>query len=233
MKSPLFYLAESVTETASLNEETSKHISGVLRMQIGDRISLTDGKGNLHEAEITDHHKKKVKARILHSSFRPRKHSHQIIACSLLKNTGRFEWFIEKSAELGIQTIIPLLCERTEKQTLRFERMQQILVSAMIQSEQAYLPHLAHPALFHEVIQQQNVQHKFIAYCSEDTSIPHFKTLINRNDSSMLLVGPEGDFTLAEINDALNKQFVPVSLGDNRLRSETAAITGAVLMTML
>src|SRR5688572_19843997 len=145
MKFPVFFSPGPFVGDIVLNEETSKHVAGVLRMQAGEKIALTDGKGNLYSTEIKALHKKKSTVTITGSEFYEKKKPDHTIAISLLKNTARFEWFLEKATELGIARVVPLLCERTEKHGFRYERMQQICTSAMLQSQQVYMPQLEEP----------------------------------------------------------------------------------------
>jgi 16S rRNA (uracil1498-N3)-methyltransferase len=147
----------------------------------------------------------------------------------LIKNTNRFEWFLEKATEIGVSEIIPIICERTEKQNFRHDRMKNILISAMLQSQQAWLPILHEPIKFLEVVKNSSQQNKYIAHCSEEEK----KELSNETSrkSSIILIGPEGDFTKNEIELAIENKFVPVTLGDTRLRTETAGMVAAVLLT--
>ena len=233
MSLPFFYLSQfnPADEFFVLDEETSKHVVNVLRMKNGDLLHLTDGKGNLVTAEITDNHKKKCLVKMKENSSRPRNSRKVTIAISLLKNAYRFEWFLEKATEIGISEIIPMLCERTDKQKFRVDRMKQIVVSAMLQSQQCWLPKLYEPILFPEVIAQSTHQQKFIAHCIDDEK-RNLVDLINESLSSqIILIGPAGDFTVAEVRLAIQHHFDAVSLGITRLRTETAGIAAAVLLT--
>ena len=233
MSLPFFYLSQfnPADEFFVLDEETSKHVVNVLRMKNGDLLHLTDGKGNLVTAEITDNHKKKCLVKMKENGSRPRNSRKVTIAISLLKNSYRFEWFLEKATEIGISEIIPMLCERTDKQKFRIDRMQQILVSAMLQSQQCWLPKLYEPILFPDVIAQSTHQQKFIAHCIDDEK-RNLVDLINESLSSqIILIGPAGDFTVAEVRLAIQHHFDAVSLGITRLRTETAGIAAAVLLT--
>ena len=237
MQLPFFYIKaiDPSQKQLVLDEDTSKHIVQVLRMKEGERLNLTDGKGNLITAEITDAHKKHCAVKIIDSRFilsdSRRTHASRkiTIAISLLKNTNRFEWFLEKATEIGVSEIIPLICERTEKEKFRYERMKGILISAMLQSQQCWLPILHEPQEFNnQTIKQFNYQLKFIAHCEEGLKPQLTNKLIN--GSYIILIGPEGDFTKDEIELALQNNFIPVSFGETRLRSETA---GVVAVTVL
>ena len=213
-----------------MSEESSRHMVQVLRMKEGNKIQITDGKGHLFTGEITSAHKKKTEVTIEKKEFFPSKNPKIAIAVSLLKNTGRFEWFLEKATEIGVGEIIPLLCKRTEKNYFREDRMKTILISALLQSRQVWLPELRTPEKYPEVINNiSGFDIRLIAHCLEDgqkRTLQEFS--VNHNSSKIIFIGPEGDFTPGEIEQALSENFVPVSLGENRLRTETAAIVAAV-----
>jgi 16S rRNA (uracil1498-N3)-methyltransferase len=235
MPSPYFYFAalESQEGEFALDENTSRHIVQVLRMQHGEELRLTDGKGLSAIATINDANKKICQVNIVE------KQKHEVlkrrvqIGLSLLKNVNRFEWFLEKATELGVAEIIPLKCTRTEKQRFRMERMQGILESALIQSQQVWMPVLHEPQNFLQWVDTVRADQKFIAHC-EPGAKRRLSEMVNTNLSSQLiLIGPEGDFTEEEINQAIHSRFIAVELGDNRLRSETAAVAAAAVLKFL
>jgi len=231
MPLPLFFL-ETIDEqnsTLVLSEEASKHIVQVLRMTIGDRLQLTDGKGLLLTAEIINDHKKSCTVQKITIEKIPAPQKQITIAISLVKNASRFEWFLEKATEIGVTTIIPLICSRTEKQHFRFDRMKGILTSAMLQSHQAWLPILHEPISFEKLIVTDKSESKFIAHCETDDKKNHLNA-ISKSSSTIMLIGPEGDFTTAEIELALKNNFTPISLGENRLRTETAGMVAVALL---
>ena len=233
MALPFFYIEtiQAGSNELLLNEETSKHVVQVLRMQNGEQLNLTDGLGNLFAAEIIDDHKKRCTVKILSTVHQQAPAKKITIAISLVKNASRFEWFLEKATEIGVNEIIPLICERTEKQHFRFERMKGILISAMLQSQQCWLPVLSEPAKFSKFIANKYDGIKFIAHC-ENESVKEQLTnkLINKSTDKLILIGPEGDFTKTEIEIALQNNFIPVALGRTRLRTETAGIVAAALL---
>ncbi|MEO8770956.1 MAG: RsmE family RNA methyltransferase [Ferruginibacter sp.] len=236
MAMPFFYNEEinANSNQLVLNEETSKHVVQVLRMKVGEQLQLTDGKGNLFTTEIIDDHKKKAAVKILSSGFVPASEKKIIIAISLVKNTSRFEWFLEKATEIGVNEIIPLLCTRTEKQHFRFERMNGILISAMLQSQQSWLPVLHEPVRFDDLmIRQFDDCKKYIAHCLPGGNKESLNHPITKLSNQLILIGPEGDFTNQEIEQALQNNFIPVALGETRLRTETAGVVAATLSRML
>ena len=201
-------------------------------MRKGELLQLTDGKGNLLITEITSENKKATEVKIVSTSYIGHRSSHITIAISLIKNTSRFEWFLEKATEIGVSEIIPLICERTEKQNFRHGRMKNILISAMLQSQQAWLPVLHEPTKFSQVVKTSSHQKKFIAHCLQEDKQPLGNQLINQSTDQLILIGPEGDFTKQEIDLATGNNFIPVSLGSTRLRTETAGIAAAVILSL-
>lgn len=235
MALPFFYTAAApVTDDFILNEETSKHMVQVLRMQNGEQLQLTDGQGKLYTATITDNNRKRCAVSILQTSSQQRPAVNVSIAISLVKNASRFEWFLEKATEIGITAIIPLICTRTEKQHFRKERMNGILISAMLQSRQTWLPILQDPVKFNDVVVNAKQQQKFIAHCEEEKDkVELTGQLLNQSSGKLILIGPEGDFTTEEIHAAVHNGFIPVALGDTRLRTETAGMVAATLLRLL
>lgn len=231
MDLPIFFIETFQQQhILTLNEETSRHIVQVLRMKPREKLQLTDGAGNLLTAEILDDHKKKCTVQIVTSEVVPKKKEEICIAISLLKNAGRFEWFLEKATEVGVTEIIPLLCDRTEKQHFRYERMRQIVVSAMMQSKQVWLPILHQPTHVRQVIDNTDDKLKLIAHCEKEakSALSDF----NHPNKVQILIGPEGDFTTEEISLAIKKSYSPVTLGNTRLRTETAGVAAAVLLSI-
>jgi 16S rRNA (uracil1498-N3)-methyltransferase len=214
-----------------LDEATSRHISGVLRMKTGEALNITDGLGNIYHCILTDNDKKKSKAEIKSSSFREKKKPTISIGISLLKNPSRFEWFLEKATEIGVQEINPILSERTERSHFRHDRMQQILISAMLQSQQTWLPVLHEPIPYKLLIEQKRDGiENLIAHC-EATDKKNLKDF-SSDKNKLILIGPEGDFSPSEIQLALENNFTPVSLGNTRLRTETAGMVAACLLAL-
>lgn len=234
MALPFFYSEDIKNDTKqfTLNEDTSKHVVQVLRMQTGEQLQLTDGKGNLFTAEISDDNRKKSVVKILSCLYQPKAEKSITIAVSLIKNSTRFEWLLEKATEIGVSEIVPLICSRTEKQHFRHDRMKSILVSAMLQSQQSWLPKMNEPIKFSTFVQQPFEGQKFIAHCEEDKPRNELTTYQPFNTAT-ILIGPEGDFSVDEIEMALTNNFKPVGLGQTRLRTETATVVAAIILKLL
>ncbi len=231
MALPYFYEPEIISGTTAftLSEETSKHCIKVLRMDKGEQLNLTDGKGNLFTASILMADKKSTEVKIDAQKAAPQAKRKIAIGISLLKNTGRFEWFLEKATEIGVSEIIPLICHRTERQHFRYDRMNNVLIAAMLQSQQSWLPELHEPRPFEQVLVSPH--QKFIAHCEAQQKKELRDFQIGEN--ALMLIGPEGDFTPEEISSALKNNFMPVSLGETRLRTETAGVVAATLLINL
>ena len=229
MNLPYFYEENIQQPTYILSEETSKHCVKVLRMKEGAQLQLTDGKGSLFTATIINANKKNCEVSIGVVSFEQRATSRVSIAISLLKNPSRLEWFMEKATEIGVSEIIPLICDHTEKQNFRFDRMRNILISAMLQSQQTWLPQLHQPKKIIDLIDEDPEGLKLIAHCDEDEK-RSITDLDRSHKNKLILIGPEGDFSKEEIRIALAKNFIPVSLGNTRLRTETAGIVAAAYL---
>ena len=224
MSVPYFYeplIATGMTQF-TLSEASSKHCVQVLRMDIGENIEITNGAGGLFHASIQVAHKKNALVTITKSvQTDPPKQKLQL-GISVLKNAVRLEWLFEKATEIGLTSITPLVCERTIHERFKTERMQQIIQSAMIQSQQTWLPVLSEPMPLAQFIAKHSAAQKLIAHCE-----PLHKTSIQSiepSDDLLLLIGPEGDFAPSEIEAAITKDFTPIDLGPTRLRTETAGI---------
>jgi 16S rRNA (uracil1498-N3)-methyltransferase len=232
MALPFFYIQDfdGIQKQVELDEDTGRHVVQVLRMKEGEKLNLTDGNGNLLLAEIAEANKKHCLVNILEVKSQEPKNKKITIAISLLKNSNRFEWFLEKATEIGVREIIPLICERTEREKFRHDRLNGICISAMLQSQQCWLPLLKEPVQFEDLLNKQfENDQRFIAHC-EETGIKNDLSTFKPVNASTILIGPEGDFTPKEIELALEQGFQPVSLGDTRLRTETAGVVAATLL---
>ncbi len=230
MSVPFFYETEipQLHSHFTLSEETSKHCIQVLRMKVGEYLQLTNGLGILYKATIVSEDKKKTIVLIEEAKTITAHSKKIIIAISLLKTNNRFEWFLEKATEIGVAEIQPIITARTEHHRFRHDRMNAILIAAMLQSQQAWLPVLQEPVSYADLIRKSAHAQKLIAHCEEDSK-QFIKDLPLSNDTQ-ILIGPEGDFSKEEIKLALDNHYLPVSLGDTRLRAETAGIVAATLL---
>ena len=231
----LFY-CPNIESCQTLSEEESGHCVRVLRYSAGDEILITDGKGTTYTARITNPHPKHCDFEIISSEKQEPHHAfHLHLAIAPTKNIERLEWCIEKCVEIGVDEITPLLCRFSERKQLRTDRLDKIILSAAKQSLTPYLPVLHELTPFEEIIRIQNSEfrgQKFIAHCyKEDKRV--LKEEIERGKDVLVLIGPEGDFSEQEVAEALAAGFIPVSLGNSRLRTETAGVVAchtAVLM---
>lgn len=221
----LFYNSE-ISENATqitFSKEESKHIIKVLRKSTGDILNITNGKGWLFSAEISIADLRNCIA-IITSKTRQPKRSYSIhLAVAPTKMNDRYEWFLEKATEIGINTITPIICDHSERKIIKAERFEKVLQSAMKQSLNCYLPKLNEAILFKDFINQDFKGQLFIAHC-EDTNKKSLKQQLKANTDVTILIGPEGDFSVKEIETAIKNSFIPVTLGATRLRTETAAI---------
>jgi 16S rRNA (uracil1498-N3)-methyltransferase len=228
----LFYVSNISGSEIILDETESKHAIRVLRLQNGDRVQVINGAGGFYEAEISDAHPKKCKLVIIKSQKEfGKKDFHLHIAIAPTKNIDRFEWFLEKATEIGIDEITPLLSCHSERKTVNVERLEKILVSAMKQSLKAYLPKLNETTAFKELVVSNKTKNKYIAYC-DDIRKTHLKNALLGGQDTLILIGPEGDFSPEEVNLAIENDFKVVSLGAARLRTETAGIVACHIVNL-
>lgn len=220
----LFYVPDLTGNEILLDETESKHAVRVLRLKRGSRVNLVDGKGGFYAAEITDDHAKACRLTVLEStSGFGKRHCYLHLAIAPPKSIDRFEWFLEKATEIGIDEITPLLTEHSERKHLKPERLEKILVSAMKQSVKAYLPKLNRLTSFPEFLHTVEEENRFVAHCYEGEK-PHLKNYVNSGENIVVLVGPEGDFSAGEVAAAKGKGFREITLGTSRLRTETAGV---------
>jgi len=221
----LFYNPDITEDTQSFffDREESKHIIKVMRKKGGDILFVTNGLGFLFKTEITlaSDNKCTVKIVGLEKAEKIKYHLHMAVAPT--KMNDRYEWFLEKATEMGISEITPIICDHSERKFVKSERFDKIILSAMKQSAQCYLPKLNDPMAFKDFIKLKNNGQQFIAHC-EETDKKSLKEMIKPSEDITILIGPEGDFSEKEIALAIENNYAPVSLGNTRLRTETAAI---------
>lgn len=229
----VFFTPDIKKITYTLNEQESNHCIKVLRMKMGDQVAMIDGKGGLYYGIIDTPDAKKCVIRVVEKIEQYGRKNYNIhLAIAPTKNMTRYEWLLEKITELGINEITPLICTRSERKTLKTERLNKIILAAMKQSIKAYLPKLNEPTSFAELIKNSTVEAKFIAHCLNNSK-PPLKTQIADKHDFLILIGPEGDFSPEEINLALSNGFYEVHLGKTRLRTETAGIVACHTINLI
>ena len=221
----LFYNPNISENDSSFNfdKDESRHIIKVLRKNIGDVLYITNGNGWLFTAKITLAAQKNCTVSITSKSFQNKRKFNVHLAVAPTKMSDRYEWFLEKATEIGIETITPIICDHSERKIIKVERFEKIIQSAMKQSLQLYLPKLNAPIALKDFVNQEFSGQTFIAHC-EETNKKSLKSQLKTATDCTILIGPEGDFSVKEIEMALQHNFIPVTLGNTRLRTETAAI---------
>ena len=227
----LFYTDNTDTQF-TLNTEESKHITKSLRKKEGDVLNFTDGKGNLLIAEIISSDLRKTRVKVIEKIDKEKGHNYYLhIAIAPTKNMDRFEWFLEKATEIGIDEITPIICDRSERKVVRTERCNRILLSAMKQSLKFHKPKLNESISFTDFIKKDLEGSKYIAHCekSEKIELKDKET----EKKTLILIGPEGDFSPTEIEKATNNNCRAISLGNSRLRTETAGIIAVTTVNLI
>ena len=221
----LFYNSNISENDTSFNfdKDESRHIVKVLRKKTGDVLHITNGKGWLFIGELTLTGVKHCSVNISSKALQDKRSYNLHLAVAPTKMNDRYEWFLEKATEIGVETITPIICDHSERKVVKTERFEKIIQSAMKQSLHSYLPKLNAPIAFKDFISQPFPGQKFIAHC-EETDKKSLKSQLQTHKDCIILIGPEGDFSVKEIAIALQHNFIPVTLGATRLRTETAAI---------
>jgi len=229
----IFYTPDLTGKSYTLSEEESKHCVRVLRLQLGDVIHLVDGKGGYYQAKISNADPKRCDVVITNEKKEWGKRNFYLhLAVAPTKNNDRFEWLLEKTTEIGVDEISPLLCEHSERDIVKTDRMNKVLVSAMKQSLKAYLPTMNEITAFEHFLNKDFIGQKFIAHCAQGEK-EHIKRTYHPGTNCLILIGPEGDFSSKEISMAQAKGFIPIHLGPSRLRTETAAIAACHAVNLL
>ncbi len=224
------FFDKEIEQTRTLNEQESRHCISVLRHKENDEITVADGKGSYYKCIITKAHPKRCGVDIVSKETFEKRAFNIHLAIAPTKNIDRTEWFIEKATEIGVEKITLLKCEHSERRKVRLDRLEKIVVSAAKQSIKAYKPELTDLTDFKEFIQKE--KSGFIAHCNSD-NLPHLKTLYEAGSDATLLIGPEGDFSPSEVEYALQNGFKEISLGNSRLRTETAGVVGCTILNVL
>ena len=231
----LFYnnLLDKNSKEILFDKIESKHIVRVLRKKENDILDITNGNGLLFKAKITLANDKRCIAEIIQVEEKDKLWGYYLhIAIAPTKNNDRLEWFLEKATEIGIDEITPIICQNSERKIVKQERLEKIIQSAMKQSLKFTLPKLNEPIKFNDFIDQDFNGKKCIAHCEDDEKTL-LKTLVNTKEKITILIGPEGDFSTQEIKKALSKKFIPISLGESRLRTETAGLVAVQTVAII
>ena len=223
---------DSSVSQFSFTEEESRHIVRVLRKKEGDTLQITNGKGYLFTAEILLADPRRCTGKLLESrkTIPPRYELHLAVAPT--KRLDRFQWFLEKATEIGITEVTPILCQRSERQKLPLEKLERVMQEAMKQSLRTFLPRLNKPRSYADFLQGEHPGLRFIAHCEEEEKMD-LKRRVGADKDVVILIGPEGDFTRQEIQDAYEQGFLPVSLGESRLQTETAALVACHTVNLI
>lgn len=229
----LFYAPEIRGKSYYLPEDESKHVVKVLRLVAGDSISLTDGKGGWYTAKIIGNNPRRCELEIIEEVTDFGKRDYKLsIAIAPTKSIDRFEWFLEKCTEIGIDSIYPVICARSERKIIKPERLNRVITAAMKQSLKAYHPVLHQQMSFQDIINLDFTGQKFIAYCGDGKRDLLQRMAVAQNEI-LILIGPEGDFTPDETDLAESSGFKGISLGDSRLRTETAGIAACHTIALI
>ncbi len=231
----LFYNANILESDKqfTFDKTESKHIVRVLRKKVGDQLYITNGKGILYIAKITIANDKKCLTTIISVLQKPKPWNYHLhIAIAPTKNIDRFEWFLEKATEIGIDEITPLLCNHSERKVIKTERLEKIIDAAMKQSLKFYLPKLNPLTKFSDFTKQELEGSLCIAHC-EKSDKQSLKSIVQPNQKTTILIGPEGDFSISEIEIAIQQKFNPITLGESRLRTETAGMVATQIISFI
>ena len=222
----LFYSNNHEAGLVTFDVNESRHIITVLRYKAGDRIYVTNGSGNVYEAEIINENQRQCTAEIIGDIPSMKKHDYYLhIAIAPTKNSDRMEWFVEKSVELGIDEISPVICEHSERKKINNERLQKVALSAMKQSFKSHITKINDIVSFSNFVTRNFDGKKFIAHMDNEQGNKKLSDNYQKNENALFLIGPEGDFSKNEINIATENNFLPLTLGHSRLRTETAGVT--------
>ena len=231
----IFYAPDIKNENYTFSETESKHIIRVLRLKASDIVNIIDGKGNLYSAKIVVENPKKCQVEILSVEKEYNKRDFNLtIAIAPTKNNDRLEWFCEKATEIGIDKIIPFISFHSERRKIKSERFEKIIISAVKQYIKAYVPEFSELTKFKDLIKQDFDGHKFIAHCNNAIKeLHHLKNIYKKGDNVLILIGPEGDFSVEEVKEAIDNGFEEITIGKSRLRTETAGIVSAEIINFI
>ncbi|MBO7133475.1 MAG: 16S rRNA (uracil(1498)-N(3))-methyltransferase [Bacteroidales bacterium] len=216
-----------------LSEDESNHCARVLRLKVGDEIFIADGQGNLYRSQIENIDHKHTSVRVVETIAEYNKLPYSLhIAIAPTKNMDRMEWFLEKATEIGISEITPIICHNSERKVIKTDRMNRIVESAMKQSYKAYHPKVNEAVKFLDFVKKDCSEQKFVAHCDENSQRTYLADIVKPQASVTVLIGPEGDFSHEEIELAL-QNYKPITLGNSRLRTETAALVACDIVSII
>ena len=229
----IFYTPDITDDKYLLDEQESKHASKVLRLSVGDQILLIDGKGGKYTAEILENVGKRIRVSVVSKTIENERSAHYLhLAVAPTKNIERLEWFLEKATEIGVDEITPLLCRNSERKSIKDDRLERVVVAAMKQSIKPFMPKLNALTKADDFIKQNYSGGKYIAHCYDSEKLP-LKSATTQNTSSIVMIGPEGDFSLEEVKMAEANGFQSVELGKERLRTETAGVVACHTVNLM
>lgn len=229
----IFYTPDIEGDTYTLNEEESKHCVRVLRMMVGDAINLVDGKGGFYTAKIADANPKRCRVDVVSKIEDYGKRPYYLhIAIGPTKLIDRYEWFLEKVTEIGIDEITPLESFHSERRVVKQERSEKVVTAAVKQSMKAFHPIVNQITSFKELVKLPFNGKRLIAHCNTGNKIL-LKKALEPNENALILIGPEGDFSVEEVEMAVQNGFVEISLGDSRLRTETAGVVACDTLSFI
>ena len=230
----IFYTPDISSDIYTLSEDESKHCVKVLRLKQGDKVRLIDGKGKLYISEIIDNHPKRCSVKVVEVIEKKSRKDYKLtIASAPTKNIARFETFLEKATEIGVDEIIPFISRYSERKNIKPERLEKVIISATKQSKAFFKPVFQNLTVFDELINIDFKGEKYIAHCYNTETKKHIKNVYEKGKDVLILIGPEGDFSKDEVKQAVNKGFKEVSLSDARLRTETAGIVAAGIIDFM
>ena len=231
----LFYAADFTAPEYTLSEEESRHAVKVLRLVEGDTLHLTNGRGSLYRCEVVVAHHKHCLVRVVEHQQEYEKMPYELImAVAPTKSIDRYEWFLEKATEIGVTEFVPLVSEHSERRTIKHEREEKVITSAVKQSLKAYHPHLSEVTPFEKVVAREFDGRKFIAHCGDVVSEKRYlASTLRKGENALILIGPEGDFSPAEVALAVANGFEEITLGTQRFRTETAAVVAVEMVSVV
>ena len=231
----LFYAADFTAPEYMLSEEESRHAVKVLRLEEGDILHITDGRGNLYRCEVASAHQKHCLVRVVEQFEEFEKLPYNLtMAVAPTKNIDRYEWFLEKATEIGVAEFVPIVSEHSERKVIKQEREEKVITAAVKQSLKAYHPVLAEITPFDKLVSREFAGRKFIAHCGEAVKEKKYlASTLRKGEDALILIGPEGDFSSAEVALAVANGFEEITLGTQRFRTETAAVVAVDMVSIV